>query len=77
MINNVYVSMQRICFIHLEGEKMKKWCHKINISATTLEPELNAFSEQGWNIEKIWKVTYDNYEVIASKEDLTNSTDRG
>ena len=56
---------------------MKQWCHKINLSAVNLEPELNAFAEQGWEIYKIFKVSYDNYEIIAFKEDLTNSTDRG
>jgi hypothetical protein len=47
---------------------MKQWCHKINLSAVNLEPELNAFSEQGWEIYKIFKVSYDNYEIIAFKE---------
>jgi len=46
----------------------KKWFHKIGISATELDKELNAFSEQGYEIYKVWKVSYNQYEIIAYKE---------
>jgi len=47
---------------------MKKWCHKINLTAVNLEPELNAFSEQGWEIYRVFRCLHDNYEIIAFNE---------
>lgn len=45
---------------------MKKWIHKIDISVTELEKELNAFSEQGYEIYKVWKGSrYATYEIVA------------
>lgn len=47
---------------------MKEWFHKLNIKTYELQTELNAFSEQGWEIYKLWKEQYDSYEIIAYKE---------
>lgn len=52
---------------------MKKWSHKTNLSSVSLEPELNAFSEQGYEIFKIWYVKYDTYEIVAFKDVTINS----
>lgn len=49
---------------------MKKYCHKIDISVTQLEQELNAFSQQGYTIWKLWKAGYYNYEIIAYTDDI-------
>lgn len=47
---------------------MRQWCHKINLNSIQLEPELNAFAEQGWEIYAIFRCIHDNYEIIAFKE---------
>ncbi len=49
--------------------KKKNWCHKYFINTATLERELNAFSEQGYEIYKLWKVGNDDYEIVAYKEE--------
>ena len=51
-------------------DKIKKWCHRINLTSITLEPELDAFSEEGWEIYRIWNVGHDKYEIVAYKEDV-------
>ena len=48
---------------------MKKWIHKIDISVTELDRELNAFSSQGYEIYKLWKSSYGKYEIVAYKEE--------
>ena len=48
---------------------MKKWSHKIGLNYTTLESDLNAYAEQGYEIFKIWRVTYDNYQIVVFKEE--------
>jgi len=47
---------------------MKEWSHKVGISVIKLEGELNAFSKQGWEIYKIWRVWYGAYEIIVYRE---------
>jgi len=53
---------------------MKTWIHKIAISASELDRELNAFSEQGYLIFKIWRCGYDNYEIVAYRHKTEKST---
>jgi hypothetical protein len=48
---------------------MREWCHKVRLSSVSLAPELNAFAEQGWEIYKIWKIGYEDYEIAAYKDD--------
>jgi len=43
----------------------KKWFHKTNISIAELDCELNAFSEQGWEIFKLWNTSEGVYEIVA------------
>lgn len=45
----------------------KEWFHQINIRGFELQKELNAFSKLGYEIYKIWKTSYDDYEIIAYK----------
>jgi len=53
---------------------MKKWFHKIEISVTELQDELNAFSEQGYEIYKLWKgARHGTYEIIAYKNNPKQS----
>lgn len=53
---------------------MRTWFHKVDISVTELEIELNAFSQQGYQIYKLWKVGYDKYEIVAFKENVDRCT---
>lgn len=55
-------------------DKMKQWSHKISLNAVSLEPELNAYAEQGYEIFRIWQVMYDKYEIVAYKEIAMNSS---
>ena len=48
---------------------MKKWIHKVDILIFELDRELNAFSEQGYEIYKLWKSSYGKYEIVAYKEE--------
>jgi len=49
---------------------MRKWSHKIQVNSMTLESELNAFSEQGYEIYKVWHLGYETYEILAYKDEL-------
>lgn len=49
---------------------MKTWKHKIDISVTELDKELNAFASQGYEIFRVWKSSYDKYEIIAWVDDV-------
>jgi len=48
---------------------MKKWIHKIKLHAITLEKELNSLSSQRYTIYKVWYVRYDEYEILAYREE--------
>lgn len=49
----------------------KQWSHKMNLPPTNLEPELNAYAQQGYEIFKLWKnVDFNNYEIVAYKETI-------
>jgi len=47
---------------------MKEWFHKMGITTVKLDEELNAFSKQGWEIYKIWRVGYDSYGITTCRE---------
>jgi len=40
---------------------MKQWCHKIGLNTINLEPELNTFAGQGYEIFRLWRITHDTY----------------
>ena len=52
----------------IKEKKMKEYFHKPNINSIELQAELNAFSEQGWEIYKLWKTVYDIYEIVACRD---------
>jgi len=46
---------------------IKEWLHEINIHTFELKNKLNDLSKQSWEMYKIWKAGYDNYEILAYK----------
>ena len=59
---------------------MKTWSHILNLTTVSLEPELNAYAEQGYEIFRLWKDGHEKYEIvifkeITSKNDVTNGYD--